>query len=71
LVIDVIQMTNETGKKHSGECFDCGGPLELIEFNAKEGSKILKCLNCGLLHYYKKDFLGSWRLQKATKIARV
>lgn len=63
-------MTSEIGRKHTGECFDCGGSLELVEFDAEKGTKIMKCLNCGLLHYYKKDFLGSWKLLKAKKTDR-
>jgi len=61
-------MTDIIERKHTGKCFDCGGPLELVEFNAEKGTKIMKCQNCGLCHYYKKDFLGSWKLLKATKI---
>lgn len=44
--------------------------MELVEFDAEKGTKIMKCLNCGLLHYYKKDFLGSWKLLKAKKTDR-
>jgi|YelNatPaOPRAMG01_1025707.scaffolds.fasta_scaffold76919_4 hypothetical protein len=60
-------MVEENMKKHTGKCFDCGGPLELIEFNIQKGTKIMKCQECNLLHFYRKDFFGGWKLLKVTK----
>jgi uncharacterized Zn finger protein len=54
-------------RKHTGICYDCGGPLELFEFDIKKDTKIMKCQNCGLFHYYKKDLLGKWKLLKVSK----
>ena len=54
-------------KKHTGKCFDCSGTLELIELDIQKNRKIMKCQNCSLLHYYKKDLLGRWKLLKVTK----
>ena len=27
----------------------------------------MKCVRCGMLHVYKKDIIGKWRLLKAQK----
>jgi uncharacterized Zn finger protein len=62
-------MDRETGKKHTGKCFDCEGSLELVEVDFKKDTKVMKCLNCGLLHHYKKDLLGKWKLLKVTKFS--
>jgi hypothetical protein len=29
--------------------------------------KIVACRNCGLFHYYKKDFVGNYKLIKVSK----
>jgi hypothetical protein len=63
----MVRMGEETSKKHTGKCFDCEGSLELVEFDLQKDYKIMKCLNCGLLHQYKKDLLGRWKLLKVTK----
>jgi hypothetical protein len=60
-------MSNETGRKHTGKCFDCDGSLELVEFDLQKDTKIMKCQQCGLLHHYKKDLLGKWKLLKVAK----
>ena len=59
----------ETGKerRHTGKCYDCSGSLELVELDMQKGTKVMKCQNCGLYHYYKKDFLGKWKLLKVSK----
>ena len=62
----VFQMM-EQKKKHTGKCVDCGGPLELVELNIQKGTRILRCQKCGLLHNYKKDIFGGWKLLKANK----
>ncbi|MGD8506835.1 MAG: hypothetical protein PVF15_09270 [Candidatus Bathyarchaeota archaeon] len=54
-------------KSKSGKCKGCEYPLEIYEINFKKGRKILRCQRCGLYHYYKKDFVGKWKLQRAVK----
>jgi len=54
-------------KLHLGKCQNCGYALELYEMDVKKSMKVMKCERCGLLHYYKKDIVGKWRLQKAAK----
>jgi len=54
-------------KRHTGTCFDCGGPLELVELDIQKNTKTMQCQNCGLFHFYKKDFLGKHRLLKVSK----
>jgi len=58
-------------KKHVGKCFDCDGPTELVELDVNKGTKIMQCQVCGLFHFYKKDFLGRWRLVKVSKVGSV
>jgi DNA-directed RNA polymerase subunit RPC12/RpoP len=60
-------MIEEREKKHTGKCLDCGGPLELFELDIQKGTKIMKCQNCSLFHFYKKDFLGGYKLTKVSK----
>jgi RNase P subunit RPR2 len=48
-------------------CKNCDYPLEVYEIDFKKNTKILKCQRCGLYHYYKKDLVGKWRLQRAVK----
>jgi hypothetical protein len=60
-------MESGKDKRHTGKCFDCDGLLELVEFDIQKETKIMKCQRCSLLHYYKKDFLGKWKLLKVTK----
>jgi predicted nucleic-acid-binding Zn-ribbon protein len=52
---------------HGGKCQNCGYALELYEINVKKSSKVMKCERCGLLHFYRKDIVGKWRLQSASK----
>jgi len=54
-------------KLHTGKCQNCGYALELYEMDVKRSTKVMKCERCGLLHFYKKDIVGKWRLQRATK----
>ena len=51
-----------------GSCCDCNGPLELFEIDLQKSTKIMMCRNCGLFHYYRKDFIGNYKLMKATKM---
>lgn len=62
-------MIEEKKRKHTGKCVDCGGALDLVELDAQKGTRILRCQKCGLLHHYKKDIFGGWKLLKATKLA--
>jgi uncharacterized Zn finger protein len=61
-------MTEGKTRRHTGDCYDCGGPLELFEIDMQKSTKIMACQNCGLFHYYKKDFLGNYKLTKVSKI---
>jgi len=54
-------------KLKTGRCKNCDYPLEVYEIDFKKNTKILRCQRCGLYHYYKKDFVGKWRLIKAVK----
>ncbi len=54
-------------KTKANTCTNCNYPLEIYEIDFKKSRKILKCQRCGLYHYYKKDIVGKWRLQKAVK----
>jgi DNA-directed RNA polymerase subunit RPC12/RpoP len=58
---------NEIKKKHTGRCIDCGGTLELVELDVRKSTRNLRCQRCGLVHNYKKDIWGGWKLLKATK----
>jgi len=63
----VLKTSERMEKRHTGKCYDCGGPLELVEFDFKRGTRIMRCQNCGLFHIHKKDFIGNWKLLKVTK----
>jgi len=54
-------------KTQSGRCKNCGSPLELFELDFKKSQRIMKCTRCGMLHFYKKDIIGKWRIFKAQK----
>lgn len=55
-------------KTQKGRCRSCGSPLELYELDFRRSSKVMKCVRCGMLHVYKKDIIGKWKLQKAQKL---
>jgi len=55
-------------KKQKGKCKSCGSPLELYELDFRRSTKVMKCQRCGMLHVYKKDIIGKWKLLKAQKI---
>lgn len=61
------KVANEMERRHTGECYDCGGPLELVEFDVKKGTRIMKCQECGLYHFHKKELFGGWKLLKVSK----
>jgi len=48
----------EKKRKHTGKCIDCSSVLELVEFDARKSTRILRCQECGLLHHYKKTSLA-------------
>jgi len=54
-------------KVHTGKCQNCGYALELYEIDVKRSMKVMKCERCSMLHFYKKDIIGKWRLFKAAK----
>ena len=54
-------------KAHTGKCCDCSGPLELYEMDLSKATKIMLCSNCGLYHFFKKDFIGTYKLIKVSK----
>ena len=62
-----FHMFDEPMKKHTGKCYDCEGQLELVEFDVKKGTRIMKCQVCGLYHFHKKDLFGGWKLLKVSK----
>jgi hypothetical protein len=57
--------------KHTGKCYDCGGSLELYEMDLTKSTKIMLCKTCGLFHFYKKDFIGNYKLTKVSKNSEV
>jgi hypothetical protein len=68
-MVDIVglSMIGEGPKKHTGECYDCGGMLELVEFDVKKGTRIMKCVECGLYHFHKRELFGGWKLLKVSK----
>lgn len=63
-----FHMSDESMKKHTGKCYDCGGLLELVEFDVKKGTRIMKCQECGLYHFHRKELFGGWKLLKVSKM---
>lgn len=55
------------GKSRANECYECKGQLELFELDMRNKTRILKCKDCGLYHFYKKDMLANWRLTKVSR----
>ncbi|NWF87649.1 hypothetical protein HXY32_07590 [Candidatus Bathyarchaeota archaeon] len=62
-------MNTGIDKNYGGECVDCGSLLELYEVDFEKNRRILQCTQCGLFHFYKKDFLGKWKIVKAGRVA--
>jgi uncharacterized paraquat-inducible protein A len=56
-----------SSKDQKGRCKACGSAMELYELDFGHSAKVMKCTRCGMLHEYKKDIIGKWRLQKARK----
>jgi len=53
--------------KAKGKCKGCGSPMELYELDFRRSTKVMRCTRCGMLHMFKKDIIGKWRLIKAQK----
>ena len=64
---DTLMGSSETAPQ-SGKCKSCGGPMEIYELDFKKSTKVMKCTRCGMLHVYKKDIIGKYRLEKAHKM---
>jgi len=62
-------MNERIDKTYIGKCVDCGSPLELYEIDYEKGRRIMQCPQCGLYHFYKKDFFGKWKLVKAGRVS--
>lgn len=60
-------MLNGKSKRHTGKCYDCEGALELVEFDVRKGTRIMRCQECGMYHFQKKDLFGGWKLLKVSK----
>ncbi len=60
-------MHTNKADRHTGTCFDCKGQLQLFEMDMKKSTKIMLCQNCGLFHFYKKNFVGNYKLVKVSK----
>ena len=56
-----------SSKAQKGKCKSCGSSMELYELDFRRSTKVMKCVHCGMLHVYKKDIIGKWRLLKALK----
>jgi transcription elongation factor Elf1 len=54
-------------KIQTNKCTNCNYPLEVYEIDFKKNRKVLKCQRCGLYHFYKKDLVGRWKLQRAKR----
>lgn len=62
-------MSTDADKTYGGECVNCGSPLELYEIDFDKNIRIMQCTKCGLYHFYKKGFLGKWKLIKASRVS--
>jgi DNA-directed RNA polymerase subunit RPC12/RpoP len=61
-------MFRET-QKAQDKCVECGADLKLYEIDYEKNRRVLQCPRCGLFHFYKKDFLGRWKLVKAGRVS--
>jgi len=39
----------------------------LVELDIQKATKVMQCQNCGLFHFYKKDFFGKYKLLRLAK----
>ncbi|MGD8565202.1 MAG: hypothetical protein PVF96_02510 [Candidatus Bathyarchaeota archaeon] len=58
-------MTVDSEKTYKGKCIDCNSILELYQIDFAKGQRTMQCTHCGLFHFYKKNFVGKWKLIKA------
>ena len=65
--MELVFQKMEQKRKHAGECIDCRGQTELVEFDVRKRMRILRCQKCGLLHLYRKTIFGGWKFLKATR----
>jgi len=54
-----------------GEREDKSARAELVEFDVKKGTRIMKCQECGLYHFHKREIFGGWKLLKVSKRATI
>ncbi len=64
-------MAEEKPRKYDDKCYSCGNPIDLFEIDLQQPKKVMFCRTCGLFHYYKKDFLGNWKLRKVSKTPEI
>lgn len=64
-------MIEEKPKRHTDRCYDCNESMELFEIDLQKSKKVMFCKGCGLFHYYKKDFLGNWKIRKVSKTPEI
>lgn len=62
-------MGKKIGKPSLLKCVGCQASLELYEIEFDKNRRTLQCTTCGLYHFYKKNFLGKWKLLKASRIS--
>lgn len=62
-------MDSDAEKTYVGKCVDCGSDMELYDVNYKKRRKIMQCTRCGLYHFYKRSFLGKWKLVEAGRVS--
>ncbi|MEM3566132.1 MAG: hypothetical protein QXK18_04590 [Candidatus Bathyarchaeia archaeon] len=61
-------MFRETVKAQP-KCVECGTSLELYEMDYEKSRRIMQCPQCGLYHFYRKDFFGNWKLVKVGRVS--
>ena len=62
-------MSVEANKTYTGNCVDCDAGLQLYEVDFNKGRRIMQCTRCGLYHFYKRNFVGKWKLVKASRVS--
>jgi len=64
-------MAEEKTRKYPDKCYNCKSPTDLFEIDLQKPKKVMFCRGCGLFHYYKKDFIGNWKLRKVSKTPEI
>jgi len=62
-------MGKKIGKPSLLKCVACQASLELYEIEFDKNRRVLQCTACGLYHFYKRNFLGKWKLLRAGRIS--